>query len=107
MRTSVLKSLLVFTVMIAVSTTQAKDKSQKDFELLEKKVKENLATFDDLDFNVFSNQKWDELKRSHTQNVKVHWPDGHITEGIDKHIADLKYMFTLTSREFLYHFLSS
>ncbi|QDK37549.1 ester cyclase [Bdellovibrio sp. NC01] len=94
MRTTIFKSLIVFIAMIAVSTTQAKNKSQKDFEQLEKKVKERLATFDDLDFNVFSNQKWDELKRSHTQNVKVHWPDGHITEGIDRHIADLKYMFT-------------
>jgi hypothetical protein len=23
----------------------------------------------------------------------VHWPDGHVTEGIDRHIADLKAMF--------------
>jgi len=72
----------------------AKSKKELDFEKLEKRVKEHLATFDDLDFNVFSNQKWDELKKSHTSDVVVHWPDGHITKGIEKHIEDLKYMFT-------------
>jgi len=72
----------------------AKSKSQKDFEALEKKVEEHLKNFDDLDFNVFSNQRWTELNRSHTQDVKVHWPDGHMTTGLDKHIEDLKYMFT-------------
>lgn len=53
----------------------------------------NIATFDDLDFNVFSNQKWDELSHSHAENIVVHWPDGHTTTGIDVHIADLKQMF--------------
>lgn len=53
----------------------------------------NLATFDDLDFNVFSNQKWDQLSRSHASDILVHWPDGHTTKGIEKHIEDLKAMF--------------
>jgi SnoaL-like polyketide cyclase len=53
----------------------------------------NLANFDDLDFNVFTNQKWDELSRSHSQDITVHWPDGHTTQGIEKHIEDLKGMF--------------
>lgn len=53
----------------------------------------NLETFDDLDYNVFSNQKWDELSRSHAADVIVHWPDGHITNGIDVHIDDLKKLF--------------
>lgn len=54
--------------------------------------KTNLKTFDDLDFNVFTNQKWDELKRSHAQNIIVHWPDGRTRNGIDVHIEDLKAM---------------
>lgn len=54
---------------------------------------QNLATFDDLDFNVFSGQKWDELSRSHARDIVVHWPDGHSTTGIEKHIEDLKAMF--------------
>ena len=53
----------------------------------------HLATFDDLDFNVFTGQKWDELGRSHAQDVIVHWPDGRTTVGIDDHIEDLKAMF--------------
>lgn len=56
-------------------------------------VAQNVATFDDLDFNVFSNQKWDELSRSHHEDILVHWPDGHTTKGIEKHIEDLKAMF--------------
>lgn len=56
-------------------------------------VQANIATFDDLDFNVFTNQKWDELSRSHSKDILVHWPDGHTTTGIEKHIEDLKAMF--------------
>lgn len=54
----------------------------------------HLETFDTLDFDVFTNQKWDRLKESHSANVKVHWPDGRVTDGIDAHIGDLKYMFS-------------
>lgn len=55
-------------------------------------VAANIATFDDLDFNVFSNQKWDLMSKSHAPDVIVHWPDGHITNGLDRHIDDLKAM---------------
>lgn len=65
---------------VSVSIAQAKDKKQADFEALQAKVKEHIAA--------------DELKKTHSANVKVHWPDGHVTEGIAKHIEDLKYMFT-------------
>jgi hypothetical protein len=58
-----------------------------------KRLAANLANFDDLDYNVFSGQKWAELHRSHAQNITVHWPDGHATQGIEKHIEDLKAMF--------------
>jgi len=53
----------------------------------------NLTNFDDLDFNVYSGQKWDELSKSHTKNIIVHYPDGHISKGLDKHIEELKPMF--------------
>jgi hypothetical protein len=87
---------LITTVVIcsSVSFAQAKDKKQEDLELLQKKVEKNLAKFDELDYNDFSNQKWENFKNTHTQDVKVHWPDSHVTEGLDKHIEDLKYMFT-------------
>lgn len=57
------------------------------------RVAKNFATFDDLDFNVFSNQRWSELRRSHSVDIVVHWPDGHTTKGIEQHIEDLKAMF--------------
>ncbi len=53
----------------------------------------HMKTFDELDFDVFSNQKWDRLKESHAANIRVFWPDGHIAEGIETHIADLKKLF--------------
>ena len=53
----------------------------------------HLDLFDDLDFNVFTGQQWTELHRSHSKDVIVHWPDGHTTKGIDKHLEDLKAMF--------------
>jgi len=54
----------------------------------------NLATFDDLDFRVYTGQQWQDLHKSHSKDVLVHWPDGHTTKGIEKHIEDLKVMFT-------------
>jgi len=56
-------------------------------------VEQHIATFDDLDFNVFTHQKWDQLSKSHAKDIVVHWPDGHQTKGIEKHIEDLKAMF--------------
>ncbi|MGH7645152.1 MAG: ester cyclase, partial [Gemmatimonadales bacterium] len=60
---------------------------------MERVEQAHLATFDDLDFNVFSGQKWDELSKSHAQNIIVHWPDGRTTTGIETHIQDLKTLF--------------
>jgi hypothetical protein len=56
-------------------------------------VERNLKIFDVLDFDVFSNQKWDRLGESHAADVIVTWPDGHETKGIEKHIEDLKALF--------------
>jgi SnoaL-like polyketide cyclase len=57
------------------------------------RVAANLANFDDLDYHVFTGQKWAEFHRSHSDDVTVHWPDGHSTKGFEKHIEDLKAMF--------------
>lgn len=57
------------------------------------KVERNLKVFDTLDFDVFSNQKWDRLGESHAKDIVVTWPDGHETKGIDRHIEDLKALF--------------
>lgn len=54
----------------------------------------NLKNYDDLDFRVYSGQKWDELHLSHAKNIVVHYPDGSVKTGIDDHIARLKPQFT-------------
>lgn len=53
----------------------------------------HLKNFDDLDFNVYTGQKWDQLKKSHDKNIVVHYPDGTTTKGLDAHIEQLKPMF--------------
>ena len=63
------------------------------YQAAEKLSKRHIAKFDTLDFDVFTHQKWDRLKESHAADIAVHWPDGHVTQGIDKHIEDLKNMF--------------
>ena len=69
------------------------DKQLKDYQAAERLVTEHLAAFDTLDYTVFTYQQWARLHESHSQDVVVHWPDGHETHGLEKHIADLKAMF--------------
>src|SRR5246127_1024793 len=54
----------------------------------------HLANFDDLDFHVYTGQQWENLHRSHAQDIVVHYPDGHTTKGIPDHIKALKFMWT-------------
>jgi hypothetical protein len=63
------------------------------FEAAEQAVTSHITTFDTLDMVVFTRQQWERLHESHSQDVKVHWPDGHETNGIAKHIEDLKALF--------------
>jgi hypothetical protein len=53
----------------------------------------NLETFDTLDYIVFSNQEWVRMHESHADDIVVFWPDGHHTNGLQKHIEDLKALF--------------
>lgn len=53
-----------------------------------------LARFDSLDFIFYSNQQWADLGISHADNIKVYYPDGAITVGLNpQHIDMLKPMF--------------
>ena len=79
-------------VMLFAGGTGANPKLSK-CEAEERTVQARIATFDTLDFDVFTHQKWDRLHESHSRDIVVHWPDGHQTRGIDKHIEDLKAMF--------------
>lgn len=65
----------------------------KAFQANEKTITQNLKTFDTLDFDVYSNQKWDRLGESHAEDIVVHYPDGSTTKGIKEHIERLKPLF--------------
>ena len=82
-------------VMQLINTTEAvgNDSMLAQYEAERKTVAANIATFDTLDYDVFSLQQWARLHERHSQDVVVNWPDGHQTVGIEKHIADLKAMF--------------
>ena len=85
--------LTIGLALLAAACTGADDSELEAYRAAESLVAEHLANFDDLDFNVFTNQRWDELHRSHREDIIVHWPDGRVTEGIDAHTADLAAMF--------------
>lgn len=65
----------------------------QQYQKEEATTNKNLKTFDTLDFDVYTNQKWDRLSESHDKNILVHYPDGSTTRGLDAHIAMLKPMF--------------
>jgi hypothetical protein len=56
-------------------------------------VGKNLAAFDTLDFVVFNGHQWLRMHESHAADVKVFWPDGRMTQGLDVHVKDLSAMF--------------
>lgn len=87
---TLLLSLSLGSTLSYASTDAAK---LAKYEAAEKVALERIAKFDDLDFHVFTGQQWARLHESHSHDVLVHWPDGHTTKGIEKHIEDLKAMF--------------
>src|SRR6476620_7948502 len=54
------------------------DKYKADEALQEKR----LAIFDTLDFDFYSNQKWDMFNHSHADNIKVYYAHGSVTTGL-------------------------
>lgn len=101
---AVFKLFTILAALISVTafTAQAGDKNVAmtaalaelaTYQTQETKVDGRLKTFDTLDFEVFSGQKWDRLHESHADDVVVHWPDGRTTKGLDVHIEDLKAFF--------------
>jgi hypothetical protein len=56
-------------------------------------LEKHLTTFDTLDFVIFSGQQWVRFHESHSDDIIVNWPDGHHTNGLVKHLEDMKAMF--------------
>ncbi len=107
---AILRSIAVFLVVASVATLTCctgnngnSSISKAGIDSLRNQIREltksnemianNLKTFDTLDYTVFTNQQWTRLHESHSKDIKVNWPDGHFTTGIERHIADLKAMF--------------
>ena len=89
--------LLILTLFIASCSDNKKATAEnialKAFEADKKHSDTLLTRFDSLDFDVYSNQKWNQLNHSHADNIVVHYPDGHTTKGLPAHIEELKPMF--------------
>ena len=77
----------------ATAGTPAEDSELARYQAAEKLVAEHLAVFDTLDYVVFTQQQWARFHESHSKDIIVHWPDGHFTTGLEKHIEDLKALF--------------
>lgn len=92
-------AFLFAALVVLVAQTAIPVRAQTDAEALqqyrmaEKLGQERLKAFDTLDFDVFTHQKWNRLAETHSPNIRVYWPDGHMTVGLKQHIADLKAMF--------------
>ena len=103
----VLAAIIIIATMATTAVAQTKEKkasvSPSEIAVLRQQIKEltagkeltakYLVKFDTLDYTVFSNQEWVRLHESHSKDIIVHWPDGHFTTGIQKHIEDLAAMF--------------
>lgn len=63
----------------------------------QKQVQANLKRFDQLDFDAYSRRKDMKLfEEIHCADVKVVFPDGRTTHGIEQHLEDMKGLFNGT-----------
>ncbi len=113
MKNPIFKINLVATLLVLVATAaftsctngggdtaklQAKiDSLQSELKMLtdEKALTEmRLVRFDSLDYEFYSNQDWKNFAISHADNIKVYYPDGMTTTGLNpQHIDMLTPMF--------------
>jgi hypothetical protein len=82
----------------ASDTDQSAEAKLRKFEEAEKRANIHLAKFDDLDFNVFTNQDWIRLHESHAEDIVVHWPDGRQVKGIKPHNRGIERDVRLCAR---------
>ncbi|RSK41616.1 ester cyclase [Mangrovimonas spongiae] len=74
-----------------IETLEAELQSYKDAET---KTQQRLMVFDTLDYEFYTNQKWDKFSHSHANDIVVYNADGSISKGLyPAHINDLKPMF--------------
>lgn len=89
-----LTTIIIVMAIIGLEACTNRDREELEAIKAERAaIEKNLATFDTLDFVVFSNQQWERFHESHAKDIKVYWPDGHMTQGLEVHIEDLKGLF--------------
>ena len=88
-------SLIVAVTMTVFAATPARsaDAALTHYQTAERIGQEHLKKFDTLDFDIYTNQKWERFKENHSPDILVHYPDGHTTKGLAAHIAELKPQF--------------
>lgn len=81
-------SLTVLASLLAVGPAISHAAEPKKNEKAQ--VQANLKSFDRLDFDAYSHRKDMNLfKKLHCPDVKVVFPDGRVTNGIEAHVADI------------------
>ena len=82
---SIITVLISLLVAVSVASEAAEPtKSEKE------QVQDNLKRFDRLDFEAYSHRKDMNLfKQLHCPDVKVVFPDGRVTHGIEQHVSDI------------------
>jgi hypothetical protein len=97
----ILSAMLVSQLLIACNENQTTATNANDTKSgnasttnNDQLTQERLRRFDSLDFQFYSNQKWDSFAISHDPNIKVIYPDGTVTTGLyPQHIDMLTPMF--------------
>jgi hypothetical protein len=79
--------------IIPMVQVKAADTELERYKTAERIGQEHLEKFDTLDFDIYTNQKWEWFKENHSPDILVHYPDGHTTKGLEAHIAELKPQF--------------
>ena len=77
----------------AQTMLQSESQELERYRTAERIGQDHLRKFDTLDFDIYTNQKWERFKENHSPDILVHYPDGHTTKGLEAHIAELKPQF--------------
>jgi hypothetical protein len=87
------RALIVLAAVLLTTGPSVAQSELEKYRAAERIANKQLSKFGELDFVVFTQQKWDRPHESHSKDILVDWPDGYQTKGIEQHIDDLKAMF--------------
>ncbi|MDF2431305.1 MAG: hypothetical protein JWP44_936 [Mucilaginibacter sp.] len=100
---NVFMAAAIVIIMVVATAFQGKAQTKQEIANMRKELKrltdadkliqQRLIKFDTLDFIVFSRQQLVRFHETHGKNIRVYWPDGHMTVGLARHIEDMKALF--------------